>query len=55
VSDNIRHFSRTRRSKADVAQWASQVFPEDIGTYFALGLPMVILKLILTGAHHFAN
>jgi hypothetical protein len=55
VSDNIRHFSRTRRSKPNVAQWVSQVFPEDLGTSFALGLPMVILKWILTGVHHFAN
>jgi hypothetical protein len=55
VSDNIQHFSRTRKSKADVAQWVSQVFPENLGTSFALGLPMVILKLILTGVHHFAN
>jgi hypothetical protein len=48
-------FLSARRSKADVAQWVSQVFPEDLGASFALGLPMVILKLILTGVHHFAN
>jgi hypothetical protein len=33
----------------------AQVFPEDLGKSFALGSPMVILKLILTGVHHFAN
>jgi hypothetical protein len=55
VLDNTWHFSRTGRSKADVAQWVSQVFPEDFGTSFAFGLPMVILKLILAVAHHLAN
>jgi hypothetical protein len=44
-----------RRSKADVAQWVIQVFPEDLGMSFALGLPIVILKLILTGVYYFAN
>jgi hypothetical protein len=45
--NNIRRFSKTRKTKAIVLAWVNQNYPEEIGDEFALGIPMKILELIL--------
>jgi hypothetical protein len=52
--NNIRRSSHTRKSKKDVMAWVVANYPQEIGTEFALGLPMTVLELILAGVALFA-
>jgi hypothetical protein len=52
--NNIKHFSRTKQSKAVIHSWVEQKWPTDIGDRFALGIPLTILSLIAYGVNEFA-
>jgi hypothetical protein len=52
--NNIRRFSKTRKSKKVILEWVEQNYPQHTGDEFALGIPMRVLELILAGVALFA-
>jgi hypothetical protein len=55
VIDNIRHFSKAKRKKAEIRAWVMENYPENVGDSFALGIPVLVLNLMLHGVNLFAN